>query len=738
MTQVSSLRPLWKCLFGLFVVLCVSPAGAQELSDEDYMRGFKPRLTTIDRQAAGARALTFDEKTFSVAALVSDMGPRADAQNMYFFVRDKIAFEPYSGARRGLVATLMARSGNSVDQTLLLREMLATRRIKTRIVTGTLDKEASLRLLRSFVGEAELKGPMPAKKTLYRVERDRALRAAVEDHTWLEAYIDGKWVHMDPTFPRAVYGVPVGTKVSDSDDVPESVKINLTIKLFVEERNGGGGEMMSVTRPLKNLAHRNLVLRFEEFDRSGELRTPILRVGNDLEKGRRFRWPGLSRLWVEFTFDRGGRVREQVVRELHLGAAQTSVVNADQQVFSLMVLPSWLPDDFLRVVARQELPSLAASSRSVLTTLERDFRKAALESEVGPQFAGYIESVLGEAAGVVALSHANVMDQVTVQLAARHGVRAFYQKPRVLIVTGVRKDDRLYWQFDMRQNDIGAVPAEGLPVQMAHAFQAARGRFESDFQSAVLTGLTGKSSLATSRVFKAASKGRVPLVTLSTANVDTTLATLKISEQARERLEHSIRQLGHVALVPERPVSIGDFDALSWWELDAAGAIIGAGEDGAHGSSQFNSATLARTTSGAQRAGSQRVLVFDEALTLTEKLTTNVVKLVKSTPNVCPVMCGVGADLPRIPGRLCADAKERPPTELQACFEPASGGDDLLGIRQTCAARVRPAACGALVAHAVLSGSHSVVYKTRPASNTTGPWDPDLLPQVLFSSCNCR
>jgi len=65
------------------------------------------------------------------------------------FVRDTIAYQPYPGVLRGVAGTLRAGSGNSLDQAILLANLLKTAGLDARIARGTLSDSDALRLLRS-------------------------------------------------------------------------------------------------------------------------------------------------------------------------------------------------------------------------------------------------------------------------------------------------------------------------------------------------------------------------------------------------------------------------------------------------------------------------------------------------------------------------------------------------------------------------------------------------------------
>ncbi len=80
---------------------------------------------------------------------VEDLAARLfyDAESIYMFVRDEIAYEPYAGVLRGAQGTLRARAGNAADQALLLAELLTASAIPIRYAWAALDDSQAATLL---------------------------------------------------------------------------------------------------------------------------------------------------------------------------------------------------------------------------------------------------------------------------------------------------------------------------------------------------------------------------------------------------------------------------------------------------------------------------------------------------------------------------------------------------------------------------------------------------------------
>ncbi|MEO1268648.1 MAG: transglutaminase domain-containing protein, partial [Myxococcota bacterium] len=212
----------------LVLTTAITPGQTQDKSDSDYFKDFKTRLGGIEKHVSVVNRLKYASTSLTLKALMSELGRRPDAKTAFTWVRDNIAFEPYEGHLRDTRAVLMSRSGNSLDQALLLREMLATLRIKTRIAYGNLKATDRERLMLAYLGKASFKGTgVPGNTPKYNPESDRRLVGDVTRHYWVEANIKGKWVAMSPAFPRGVYGVSPTTKTGEHDGVPDGAKVTL-------------------------------------------------------------------------------------------------------------------------------------------------------------------------------------------------------------------------------------------------------------------------------------------------------------------------------------------------------------------------------------------------------------------------------------------------------------------------------------------------------------------------------
>ncbi|MBI2898774.1 MAG: hypothetical protein HYY17_01175 [Planctomycetes bacterium] len=79
-----------------------------------------------------------------------------DRARILRFVREQVGYEPYEGILRDAEGTLLARSGNSLDRSLLLLAMLEAGGERVRLVRADLTEEEGKRLLDHFAAQDPL------------------------------------------------------------------------------------------------------------------------------------------------------------------------------------------------------------------------------------------------------------------------------------------------------------------------------------------------------------------------------------------------------------------------------------------------------------------------------------------------------------------------------------------------------------------------------------------------------
>lgn len=118
----------------------LSAASANPQGTDDIEK----RIDEVARKAEGLRG-SLKRDRFDPEARVESAD--YDMETLVDFVRDEIVFHPYAGTLRGAAGTLRAGAGNSLDQALLLAQMIRTAGFDARIVRADLTDGLARRLL---------------------------------------------------------------------------------------------------------------------------------------------------------------------------------------------------------------------------------------------------------------------------------------------------------------------------------------------------------------------------------------------------------------------------------------------------------------------------------------------------------------------------------------------------------------------------------------------------------------
>lgn len=163
--------------------------------------------------------------------------------------------EVYAGSLRGTRGTLWSEAGNSVDKSSLLIALLRNHAIPARYVRGTLAQAQAQTIILSMFPESisERRGVIPADVEVSDPVNDPLLLADAQDHTWVEAYIDGSWVALDPSFATAVVGDSFAVSAETLNELPDDLRHAVDLTVRVEqytETNQLNAALLDETIPL--------------------------------------------------------------------------------------------------------------------------------------------------------------------------------------------------------------------------------------------------------------------------------------------------------------------------------------------------------------------------------------------------------------------------------------------------------------------------------------------------------
>jgi hypothetical protein len=242
-------------------------------------------LRADDAPAPSAAATTWlasqPRDAFDVDALSAKL---TTPEAAFAYVRDEIAYEPYTGVMKGAAGALLTHGANDYDRALLLAKLLEVQGIEAKVVRGTLSAAAAQalvdqvpsrpaaveRLLASLPATAAIAEPdafeAKAQRQLFdqrSADRSRMIAdaeaaqrplvaaavpasgrkplVAPTEHVWVQATIHDKLVNLDPSRATSKIG-DTPTQVVDewaAGSLPDEVFHTLKVSLISETLKDG-------------------------------------------------------------------------------------------------------------------------------------------------------------------------------------------------------------------------------------------------------------------------------------------------------------------------------------------------------------------------------------------------------------------------------------------------------------------------------------------------------------------
>ena len=561
-----------------------------------------------------------------------------------------IRYEPYWGALRGAAGTALARSGNSLDQSLLLAEVLRRSGYRVRFVRGRLEgpnRAAALRGLYPPDVPAWELGPEYAP---YDPASDTALAGPARDHFWVEVFQGADWLPLDPSFPRAVPGEAYAEARSRFERPPDDVWQTVTVALMEETRGKGARELGRFEGRVADVGLRPMALTIRRVPKAepgpaqkrkgaketigglgGALsgRSPKeepaegteprlvaieyqreLHVGDDVLSwtptlvAEEERAGYMRREWLVFTVGAPGAEPLRLERTLYdAEAADAPAEPPAARHYSIAVVPGPVYHDWLR--RERERVAGVLDLKRWGRDLVRASGYAPGSDEAGAAAADLKRrgDLAGLAAGhLVALTYAAESDSINRRVARSNGVALLWSTPRILVTTvevesldADRAEARV--TLDLRLDRVAAVPYPGAPARAAPLFQVARGMQSSILEGAVIARATGLATPVTTAVLTVESlAGATPLLAIGPENSDA-LGELEGLPPRCERMMQDALARGRDVIVPQKPTKLAGRERWGWWEVDpATGAVIGVMDDGQHQASTNYTLSLERVS----------------------------------------------------------------------------------------------------------------------------------------------
>jgi len=211
----------------------------------------------------------FDLSRVTVAQKQKELGK--DIDKLFGFVRDEVGHDVYSGVLRGGQGALVSLAGNSLDKSVLLAELLQQAGHRVRFAHGRLEDSAAKRLVKRVfprlkaAGEAAPKDERLARflqslqrnsteqgKWLMRTLKKSGVKLpkqgagryqqildTLKDHWWVQVFVGGKWLDLDPSFADAKQARSYAKADKTCEKLEEKLYHRVTLRLLLEEVQDG-------------------------------------------------------------------------------------------------------------------------------------------------------------------------------------------------------------------------------------------------------------------------------------------------------------------------------------------------------------------------------------------------------------------------------------------------------------------------------------------------------------------
>jgi transglutaminase-like putative cysteine protease len=251
-------------------VLALSLPSSESLSSVSPLAASLPKRAALDPQklVAETEALIrqVPEARYDLEARAREL--KAGIEPAFALVRDEIRLESYAGVLHGASGTYLARAGNAPDRSLLLARLLELKGVPARFAIGQLSTEDAERLLAHVFDppRVAMARPVPdaaaseddtaglQERFFTRARRDYSVvRSALgrnlppvtspsrddllrelEQHVWVQAKVDGRWIDLDSAFPDAVPGKAYASADQTVDALPTELHQQVTLRVISE------------------------------------------------------------------------------------------------------------------------------------------------------------------------------------------------------------------------------------------------------------------------------------------------------------------------------------------------------------------------------------------------------------------------------------------------------------------------------------------------------------------------
>ncbi|RAL25436.1 hypothetical protein DL240_04290 [Lujinxingia litoralis] len=686
------------------------PASAQQADQTPATAPDVPALSDTDARAFQRQGKEFQERGQALAKSADASQPLSPEEvlrqiprphtpgNIYRWVRDTIAFEPYAGALRGVQGTLIAGAGNAVDQALLTEALLRQAGHPTRFASGRLHAADATEVLQRAAGTAHLRSGSALPK-LAAATLDPGLVAQLRDHIWVETRFQGAYIPVDPVAAPLVGMTPARAQ-EHSEKLPAHFETSFDIELVGRLNDTQRISHLTVSGPLPRYAYRTLSLAFEPDPTRNRGRVPVLAVGEQTTRGQSIPVEALESLELVFRLRFGDRERRWT-QTLYRSSQDVDIFTFDQQHFGVTIIPGWSSDAW---VARRAAQATSESAELLIQWSD----SLAATAPPGADATHALETsnaLLHRLNAALPAAFIRNLDRALAHHARLLGVHPLLTEPRAVVTATLRRGDQLYVDLQLSGDRVDATPLGNVPPVATAAFGGMYGQLLDTLTADFLESYGNRQIVTVARIFRHATSHQIPMTTLD-ARTQENLKRLPLDTSTHERITDQLRRHGRVTLSPTRSVPLDDVEHFGWWSVDPASGLMRAHPadamlDGVpRGEShEVTNAQLLRAFSGH----------IDSALSATSAA-------LQPTPATRSAICVATREYLALSRAFCATRQPLASPELSACLvDPQGGletasGHDLLGLAAgSCTEQLARTRCGAVYARAIARGELQVL-----------------------------
>jgi len=272
-------------------------AAAQPVNVESAYERAREDLAIFFRQLKTVQT-AIDQTKFNPETLAKQLGPKID--DLFTFVRDQVAYQPYRGALRFAEGTLMSRAGNAYDKSLLLGALLRAHGYEVRYAQGQLTADQARQLIAhtdqpppinthprlrdrldhlcsNLLGERiemtkehvdAVHSAVSARLESFQValaeyaqfdyglltqqlgtagilfgnatqQIDEVLIEQAREHCWVQVRSKESWLDLDSSLPTLKMGHRLTKSIAESEGLPDAKAYKLQITLFINQEHDG-------------------------------------------------------------------------------------------------------------------------------------------------------------------------------------------------------------------------------------------------------------------------------------------------------------------------------------------------------------------------------------------------------------------------------------------------------------------------------------------------------------------